>query len=96
MIVGLEFLERTVLLSRVRHLLVICRPLDNRSKCRPVGQTSSTDAGAGRFHGCKLTEERAKVKELFQATGPVRERRGRQRRAKGMADEIRRTIHRLP
>jgi hypothetical protein len=96
MIVGLEFLERTVLLSRVRHLLVICRPLDNRSKCRPVGQTSSTDACAGRFHGCKLTEERAKVKELFQATGPVRARRGRHAGQRAWRMQSAATIHRLP
>jgi hypothetical protein len=49
-------------MSRVRHLQVICRTLYNRGKCRPEGQTSSTDAVAGRFHAGNLIGEAAGVK----------------------------------
>jgi hypothetical protein len=48
-------------------LQVICRTLHNRGKCRPEGQTPSTDACAGRFHCCNLMEELTNGKENRQS-----------------------------
>jgi hypothetical protein len=50
-------------MSCVRPLQVICRTLNNRGKCRPEGQTSSTDVCAGSFHAGNLIEKSDVVKE---------------------------------
>jgi hypothetical protein len=58
-------------MSRVRHLQVVCRTLNNRDKCSPEGQTSSTDVCAGHVHAGNLMGKSDVVKEYPGRDAPA-------------------------
>jgi len=69
---GASLFWLTVSMTRERHLPVICRTLDHRSKRRPAGQTRFIGGGACRFHKPAISGRALPGQGQIQETSTIR------------------------